>query len=204
MSKKDIKKSSNDEIPDCAPKWGPWGPVGVRAVGWLAQQWRLMTGGGKRCWQQHVISRWNPASTLRLNSKPLICNFVPIWWKDMGQAAGAATYKTGAGVDPEVDLTVCGGCIRAMRSLPVWPYLSTSANTGYCYWVAGGHSPGIVLGIGLRVSVGVCVLLALCWCAVNVNQLPLCTCLQPDLKCWSCAQQRFLDYLYVFFFKPCV
>lgn len=75
----------------------------------------------------------------------------------MGQAAGAATYKTGAGVDPDVDHTVCDGCIRAMRPLPIWPfYLSL-------IWVTatgrtGGQSPGIVLGIGVRVSVGVCVL----------------------------------------------
>lgn len=34
-----------------------------------------MTGGGKRCWQQHVIWGWNPASSLRLNSKPLLCDF---------------------------------------------------------------------------------------------------------------------------------
>lgn len=90
----------------------------------------------------------------------------------MGQAAGAATYRTGAGVDPEVDLTVCDGCIRAMRPLPDRPYRST------LMWVpatgrTGGQSPGIVLGIGVRVSVGVCVLPALCLCVVNVNQFTL-------------------------------
>lgn len=65
---------------------------GGRPVGWLVQPWKLMTGGGKHCWQQHVIGRWNPASSLRLNSKPSVGNFLHLM-KQYGPSSSSSLHR---------------------------------------------------------------------------------------------------------------
>lgn len=87
---------------------GARGDQAVGCVG-LVQQWELMTGGGKCCWQQHVIGRWNPASSLRLNSKPLLRRS-PRLVKQYGPSRGNIR------VDPEVDQVLYDRCVTHLTS----------------------------------------------------------------------------------------
>lgn len=116
---------SDHEIPDCSPNWGQWGSVGARGGpgSWLT---RTAVEANDRWWETLLAATCylevEPRQHSRIKFKTVgFSIYFPIWWNDIGQAAGAATYKPGAGVDPEVDLTVCDGCIRAMGPLPIWP-----------------------------------------------------------------------------------
>lgn len=93
----------------------------VGRVGFV-QQWELMTGGGKCCWQQHVIGRWNPASSLRLNSKPLLRRSACLV-KQYGPSRG------NIGVDPEVDQVFYDRCVAHLAS-PLYLTLIQAAAAG--------------------------------------------------------------------------
>lgn len=75
---------------------GPW----ERAVGRLKQQLKLMTGGGKHCWQQqqqHVIWEWKFSSIARLN--PNLWSDTPtppstIWWNSIIKQSSAHGFNT--------------------------------------------------------------------------------------------------------------
>lgn len=131
-------KGSHDgyEFPDCSPEGQP--------VGWLVQPWKIMTGGGKRCWQQHVTGRWNPASSLRLNSKPSAHDF-PHLIKQYGPSSESSLHGCNIGkrctADPEVDQGLHAGLIRARRQFAIQSHLSS-----------GSYEPLLLGGLGVLLT----------------------------------------------------
>lgn len=125
-----------------------------------------MTGGGKRCWQQHVIWRWNPASTLRLNSKPLLCDFPHlISTKRPEQQYRKQVHQ----LTQRLARPYVMAAIERRRSYPSNLTFPSQMNIGHCYWEdwwpyrlfpfqTHYQTPGTELGIGFRVSMGVSVL----------------------------------------------
>lgn len=82
-----------------------------------------MTGGGKRCWQQHVIGRWNPASSLRLNSKQPVRFFFLRLMKRNGPSSlsslrGCSIEKRRM-ADPEVAQGLDVSLVRARRRFAI-------------------------------------------------------------------------------------